>query len=231
MPAFRWLLWEGERARFYGAAFGIAAFISFTQVVLSFVIWRSAKWLNAEDEDRERSEEAVRTSETQFRTLANAIPQLCWIGNADGWISWYNQRWYEYTGTTPEQMDVAGWQSVHDPKILLDVLKRWKYSIATGNPFDMVFPLRGADGTFRQFLTRVMPVRDQDGKVVRWFGTNTDVTEQQRSQDGDQKDERSAGDVRQIRALGSGHVRPRDALCEGQRPLAGGYGHWGSGRF
>ncbi|MBZ5726388.1 MAG: PAS domain S-box protein [Acidobacteriia bacterium] len=128
------------------------------------------------------AEEALRESEAQFRTLANAIPQLCWMANADGWIFWYNQRWYEYTGTTPEQMEGWGWQSVHDPEALARVLERWQGSIATGEPFDMVFPLRGADGVFRPFLTRVMPVRDRDGKVARWFGTNTDISEQRRAE-------------------------------------------------
>ena len=138
--------------------------------------------MNAEDEHRERAEDALRASEMQFRTLANAIPQLCWIANADGRISWYNQRWYEYTGTTPEQMEGRRWQSVLDPEVFPKVLERWEHSIATGNPFDMVFPIRGADGVFRPFLTRVMPVSDQDGKIVRWFGTNTDVSEQQRAE-------------------------------------------------
>jgi PAS domain S-box-containing protein len=132
---------------------------------------------------RKRAQEAVRQSEAQFRTLANAIPQLCWMANADGWIVWYNQRWYEYTGTTPEQMEGWGWQSVHDPEVLPKVLERWEGSIASGEPFDMVFPLRGADGVFRPFLTRVMPVRDRDGKVVRWFGTNTDITEQRKTEE------------------------------------------------
>ncbi|TWJ14317.1 PAS domain-containing hybrid sensor histidine kinase/response regulator [Geobacter argillaceus] len=129
--------------------------------------------------ERKQAEEELHESEERFRTLADAIPQLCWIANADGWIFWYNQRWYEYTGTTPQQMEGWGWQSVHDPEVLPQVLERWKTSIATGKPFDMVFPLRGSDGLFRPFLTRVMPQCAQDGKVVRWFGTNTDITERE----------------------------------------------------
>jgi PAS domain S-box-containing protein len=132
---------------------------------------------------RKLADEAVRESEEQFRTLANAIPQLCWMADADGWIFWYNDRWFEYTGCTPEQMQGWGWKSVHDPDALPNVLERWNASIATGEPFDMVFPLRGADGVFRPFLTRVMPVRDREGKVARWFGTNTDVSEQRRTED------------------------------------------------
>jgi PAS domain S-box-containing protein len=98
------------------------------------------------------------------------------MANPDGWIFWYNSRWYEYTGTRPEQMQGWGWQSVHDRAVLPRVLERWKASINTGEPFEMTFPLRGADGEFRPFLTRVIPVRDSSGKITRWFGTNTDVS-------------------------------------------------------
>lgn len=127
--------------------------------------------------DRKRAEDSLRQSELQFRTLAEAIPQLCWMANPDGWIFWYNRRWYDYTGTTPDEMEGWGWRSLHDPEALPSVLERWKKSIETGEPFEMVFPLRRADGSFGSFLTRVMPLKDSDGKVLRWFGTNTDVTE------------------------------------------------------
>ncbi len=103
------------------------------------------------------------------------MPQLVWVTRPDGYHEWYNRRWYEYTGTTPEQMEGWGWQSVHDPAELPRVLEGWRKSIATGRPFEMEFPLRGADGRFRWFLTRVEPLRDERGKIVRWFGTNTDV--------------------------------------------------------
>ena len=126
--------------------------------------------------ERKRAEEALLKSGEQFRNLADSIPNLAWWANGDGYITWYNRRWYEYTGTTPEQMEGWGWQSVHDPKMLPNVLERWKMSIATGEPFDMEFPLLGADGIFRTFLTRVLPLKDSDGKVLRWFGTNTDIS-------------------------------------------------------
>jgi PAS domain S-box-containing protein len=133
--------------------------------------------------ERKRAEEALRESEERFQAMANGIPQLAWMAEADGSIFWYNQRWYEYTGTTFEQMQGWAWQSVHDPEVLPKVLERWKGSIATGTPFDMEFRLRGADGSFRMFLTRIVPVRDPQGRVVRWFGTNTDISERKQAEE------------------------------------------------
>jgi PAS domain S-box-containing protein len=130
--------------------------------------------------ERKRMESTIRDSEERFRTMANAIPQLAWIAQADGVILWYNQRWYDYTGTTPEQMEGRGWQSVHDPEVLPKVLEGWKSAITSGMLWEMEFPLRGVDGRFRSFLTRVQPLKDADGRVVNWFGTNTDVDELKR---------------------------------------------------
>jgi len=118
-----------------------------------------------------------------FRLLAEYLPTPCWIANADGSIGWYNRRWHEYCGTTPEQMEGWGWQSVHDPVLLPAVVERWTFSIATGEPFEMTFPMRGADGLFRPFLTRVEPFRDALGQVAHWFGVNTDVSEQRAVED------------------------------------------------
>jgi len=126
--------------------------------------------------ERKQAEKARRDTEEQFQVLADNIPALCWMARADGWIYWYNHHWYEYTGTTPESQEGWGWESVHDPKELPAVMERWKASIASGQPFEMVFPLKGADGAFRPFLTRIVPHRDAEGRIVRWFGTNTDIS-------------------------------------------------------
>ncbi|KAA9038570.1 PAS domain-containing protein [Ginsengibacter hankyongi] len=114
----------------------------------------------------------------RFETLANNIPNLAWIANADGYIFWFNNRWYEYTGTTPQEMIGWGWKSVHDPSTFPSVLENWQYSIQTGKPLEMVFPLKGADNVFRPFLTRVVPIYNNQGKLIRWLGTNTDITKQ-----------------------------------------------------
>jgi PAS domain S-box-containing protein len=122
-------------------------------------------------------EEVLRQSEERFHAMLNGIPQLAWTAEPDGYIFWFNQRWYDYTGTTPEQTKEWGWQNVLDPEILPTVLDRWKLAIAAGTPFEMEFPLRAGDGSFRTFLTRVLPLRDANGHVLRWFGTNTDISE------------------------------------------------------
>lgn len=141
----------------------------------------TARYLAGIALDRERVQQALRDSEADFRTLANTIPQLAWMAHPDGNIFWYNQRWFEYTGTTLEDMQGWGWQSVHDPEVLPQVTERWKASLESGSPFEMEFPLRGSDGVLRTFLTRVAPILDADGQVLRWFGTNTDIDEQRRS--------------------------------------------------
>jgi len=122
-------------------------------------------------------------AEEEFRAMAENIPQLAWMARPDGHIYWYNRRWYAYTGMTPESQAGWGWQRVHDPAELPKVVARWTASIASGEPFDMVFPLKGADGAFRPFLTRVMPVKDADGRVIKWFGTNTDISEQRAAEE------------------------------------------------
>ena len=131
---------------------------------------------------RKSAEDTLRESEEVLRALANSIPQLAWMAQADGAIVWFNQRWYEYTGTTPEQVVGWGWQATHDPDVLPQMLARWNESIRTGNAFEMEYPIRGADGQFRWFLTRVNAVRDRHGHVVRWFGTSTDVDQVKRVQ-------------------------------------------------
>jgi len=122
----------------------------------------------------------LRRSEEQFRTLADSIPQLAWMTRPDGHIEWYNRRWYEYTGTSPERMEGWGWQSVHDPAELPRVLANWTAALAAGVPWEDTFPLRRHDGELRWHLSRALPLRDEGGRLVAWFGTNTDIEERRR---------------------------------------------------
>ena len=117
--------------------------------------------------------------ERELRTFVESIPQLAWTADEDGWIDFYNPQWFAYTGTTPEQMEGWGWISVHDPDDLPRMLRIWRNAIATGEPWEDEFRLRrGSDGMLRWHLSRALPVRDAEGRVVRWFGTNTDIHDQ-----------------------------------------------------
>jgi PAS domain S-box-containing protein len=94
-----------------------------------------------------------------------------------GWIYWYNKRWYDYTGTTLEEMEGWGWQKVHHPDHVKRVVDKISQHFQTGEDWEDTFPLLGKDGTYRWFLSRATPIRDENSKVLRWFGTNTDITE------------------------------------------------------
>jgi PAS domain S-box-containing protein len=129
----------------------------------------------------ETSRAEIVRSERHFRALADAVPVIVWTADAKGWIDWYNRRWFEYTGQTAEQAAGWGWQAAHHPDDFPEVMRRWPESIASGQPFEMEFRLRDAHGSFRWFLTRVHPLRDDAGQIVRWYGSNADIDDQKRA--------------------------------------------------
>lgn len=123
-------------------------------------------------------ERKLRESESRFRMLAENIAQLAWIAEADGDIFWYNKRWYDYTGTDLASMEGWGWRAVLHPDHLERVEAKFRAALEAGEEWEDLFPLRAADGKYGWFLSRAKPIRDEDGKVIYWFGTNTDITEQ-----------------------------------------------------
>jgi PAS domain S-box-containing protein len=130
-----------------------------------------------------RARADLRQSQLEMRALANSMPQLAWIAEHDGAMVWYNERWYDYTGTTPEQMAGDGWQRAYAPDCIDAMRAHWEQSRGSGTPFELEVPIRSASGEFRWFLMRANPVRDSDGSVQRWFGTSTDVDQVKRVQE------------------------------------------------
>jgi len=133
--------------------------------------------------ERARAEQALRDSEERWRTLADNMSQFAWMADAAGSLFWYNRRWYDYTGTTFESMQGWGWRTVHHPDHLDRVLESWRRAREAGEAWEDTFPLRGQDGQYRWFLSRAIPIRDEQGRIFRWFGTNTDVTDLRRTQE------------------------------------------------
>jgi PAS domain S-box-containing protein len=123
----------------------------------------------------------IEASEEQFSTLVENMENLAWLADSHGWIYWYNKRWYDYTGTTQEEMLGWGWQKVHHPDHVDRIVSFLKEAWHKNEPFELIFPLRGKDGEFRWFLTRAYPTVDEQGKVNRWIGTNTNIDEQKKA--------------------------------------------------
>lgn len=136
------------------------------------------EWVGANTDchDQKMAAEELHASAQRFKTLADNIVQFAWMADATGWINWYNQRWYEFTGTTLDEMEGWGWTKVHHPDHVDSVVAKFQHSLDSGEPWEDTFPLRGKSGEFRWFLSHALPIR-QDGQIVSWFGTNTDITE------------------------------------------------------
>ena len=205
----------------HGPAGALEAYASqprrWTEQQVQLLQWLGGQCSRAWESVRLRDE--LGREQARLRTLADAIPQLAWMAEPDGHIFWYNRRWYQYTGTTPEQMEGWGWQSVHDPEVLPKVLEQWKASLATGEPFDMIFPLRGADGVLRPFLTRSVPLKDEEGRVLRWFGTNTDVSEQKLAEETLRQSEADLTEAQCVAHVGSWHWDAKTDAITGSEEL------------
>ena len=154
---------------------------------------------------RDQLERQLLESEQRFRDLADNIPQLAWIADANsyGQVSWFNQNWFAYTGTTLEQMKGAGWQAVHHPDHVDAVAEKFGRHVQQGLDWEDTFPLRAKNGQYRWFLSRMKVIRDDSGAVVRIFGTNTDVTEQREMADALRRNatDMAAADVRKNQFL------------------------------
>jgi PAS domain S-box-containing protein len=130
--------------------------------------------------DYKKAEQALAESEERFRTMANSIPQLAWMTDKNGGRYWFNDRWYQYTGTTPEDMFGWGWKKVHHPDMVDGVEKRFKEAVEAGRSWEDIVLLRSKKGEYRWFLSRAVPVRDESQAIMGWFGTNTDITDQRK---------------------------------------------------
>jgi PAS domain S-box-containing protein len=164
---------ENYDAEFQGKTFSITIYPASEDAVISSALDITA---------RKYAEVALRESEERFRELANSIDQFAWSCDPGGIVNWYNRRWYEYTGTTFAQMHKEGWRKVVHPDHYERVMAHLQSCLANGKEWEDTFPLRDRHGHYRWFLSRAVPVRGPSAQILRWIGTNTDVTESRQLQ-------------------------------------------------
>ncbi len=121
---------------------------------------------------------ALQESDERLRLLADNMAQLAWMADENGHAFWFNERWFEYTGLSPEEMEHFDRTRVHHPAHIERVTAKWRRHLETREVWEDTFPLRGKDGEFRWFLGRALPVWSEERQLLRWFGTHTDITEQ-----------------------------------------------------
>jgi PAS domain S-box-containing protein len=119
----------------------------------------------------------------QSRAVIDAIPQQIWSGPADGTLDFCNERWRSYMGLGMEELQGDGWQRMLHPDDRDRVLKTWQESVAKGTPYEQEERHRGANGQYRWFLARGVPLRDAEGRIVRWYGTNTDIEDRKQAEE------------------------------------------------
>ena len=143
------------------------------------------KWLGTitDIDDQKRAEEALRESEQWFRTLAEALPHMVWTAEPDGAHDYFNARNTEYTGLTFEQLRGWDWQPTIHPDDLPLCLELWSRSVATGELYEIEYRLRRFDGAYRWHLARALPLRDDSGRIIKWFGSCIDIDDQKRAEE------------------------------------------------
>ncbi|MGI8509569.1 MAG: response regulator [Gemmatimonadaceae bacterium] len=157
--------------------------ITLLLLVAGWTVTRATQARRQADEER-IARRTTEEAEANYRQLAEAIPQIVWTARPDGWLDYYNARWFDYTGMTLEQTQGAGWAPVLHPDDVQPCTRLWHVAVTTGAPYEIEYRFRrAADNCYRWHLGRAMPVRDAAGNIIKWFGTCTDIDDQRRVTD------------------------------------------------
>jgi len=196
-PLVMGLALAGWKSNLYSAAFGQVVFTSVTIVCLIALVLRTIDQIVRLDREREAAHRAalksanfaaaIQEREHRIRELAEAVPQIVWTTDPNGSIDWYNHRWYDFTGQTAEQAAGWGWQAAYHRDDLQRMMDVWPDSIRSGRPCDIDVRLQGKDGKFRWFLSRIVPLHSDDGSIIRWYGTATDIDAQKQAMERSQR--------------------------------------------
>ena len=133
--------------------------------------------------ERGRMARTLRRSESRFRALADSMPQIVFVADADGRIEYFNRQWYEYTGHPEGSVAPEQWKQAHTEDGLRRVMEAWPEALRSGQPYEIEYPLRRRDGQYRWHLGRARPIRDEGGRTIRWYGTNTDIHDRKQIED------------------------------------------------
>jgi steroid delta-isomerase-like uncharacterized protein len=160
--------------------------------------------------ERKRAEEALRSaldevqkSESKLRQVIDAIPALAWCNLPDGPNEFLNKGWHEYTGLSEEESHGWGWQAAFHPDDLAPLMEKWMKMLASGEPDEIEARLRRHDGVYRWFLIRAEPFRDETGKIVRWYGTSTDIDDRVRAEEELRRSETILAEAQRVSKTGS----------------------------
>jgi PAS domain S-box-containing protein len=129
------------------------------------------------------SHDALRESEARLQKLADAMPQMVFAARPDGHVDYFNRQWYAYTGLPEGEVGYESWKLVHTEEGLQRAMRDWPEAVRTGSNYEIEYRLRRHDGEYRWHLGRAVPVRDETGKIIRWFGTNTDIHDQKMAEE------------------------------------------------
>ncbi len=178
-----WIILQGQQANYYDAALGMSLLAVLMSAIYIGLIWRNAAFLNQLDGKRKRAEAAVRESEARYSIMAENVPEILFTNLPDGSNDYTSPRFYEYTGMPPGAAEGFGWAIALHPDDAEPSTTQWMESVKTGQIFEIEYRFRRADGVYRWFKGRCIPLRDEEGKIKKWFGVCTDIDDQKRTQE------------------------------------------------
>ncbi len=179
-----WVINRGQKANLYDPSFAMSLLAVSLSMIFLVLIWRHAKFFNKIDAQRRTIEAELQESEARYRFLADAIPHMVYVVDANGKYVFANQKWQEYSGMTYQEALAENWASLVPPSDLQRISGIWERCRTQGEVYETEFRMRRAsDGEYRWLLTRAVPMRNDSGEIVEWVGTNTDIHDTKMTQE------------------------------------------------